>query len=298
MAIAPEDTGGRYNLTMDRTFVSAIDPPADTNNADHALWFVFRGSDILVVEDAPAYDDGIPLFPDLPELAVEPVRRNYLGAFTGRHCYAIEIAPGVESPAGAVFRNLRTLYGRVSDELFALAGRAAQIVEWDRSHQFCGRCGTPMEYAPGERAKRCPACGLLSFPRLSPAIIVLVERGDEVLLARGTGFPTGMYSTLAGFVEPGESLEQAVHREIFEESGIRLTDLRYFGSQPWPFPHSLMIGFTARYAGGEIVIDPTEIADARWFTVDTLPQVPQKLSIARRLIDSYVAKHGPPLDRP
>ncbi len=138
----------------------------------------------------------------------------------------------------------------------------------------------------------------VEFPRLSPAIIVLVERGDQVLLARGTAFPDGMYSTLAGFVEPGESLEEAVHREIYEESGILLTDLRYFGSQPWPFPHSLMIGFTARYAGGEIVIDPAEIADAQWFTVDRLPRVPQKLSIARRLIDSYVAKHGPPLDQP
>ncbi|HEY7036027.1 MAG TPA: NAD(+) diphosphatase [Thermomicrobiales bacterium] len=283
---------------MERTFVSAIDPPAGDDTPDHALWFVFRGSEILVVEDAPVPAGGIPLFPDPAALAVEPLRRNYLGAFTGRHCYAAEIAAEIEPPPGATFRNLRTLYGRVSDDLFALAGRAAQIVEWDRSHQFCGRCGTPTEYAIGERAKKCPACGLLSFPRLSPAIIVLVERGDEVLLARGTGFPGGMYSTLAGFVEPGESLEEAVHREIFEEAGISLTDLRYFGSQPWPFPHSLMIGFTAQYAGGEIVIDPTEIADARWFTVDTLPEVPQKLSIARRLIDSYVAKHGPPLDRP
>jgi NAD+ diphosphatase len=155
-----------------------------------------------------------------------------------------------------------------------------------------------MAYAPGERAKRCPACGLLSFPRLSPAIIVLVERDDRVLLARGVNFPEGMYSTLAGFVEPGESLEEAVHREIGEEVGVALTDLRYFGSQPWPFPHSLMIGFTARYAGGEIVLDDREIADAAWFTADRMPRVPQKLSIARRLIDSYVAKHRPPLDQP
>jgi NAD+ diphosphatase len=257
---------------------------------------VFRGGEILVLEEAEV--DGIPLLPDLAELAVEAVRRNYLGALTGRACYAVEIAAEVEPPPGAVFRNLRLLYGRVPEELFALAGRAAQIVEWDRSHQFCGRCGTRTEYSPGERAKRCPACGQLSFPRLSPAIIVLVERGNEVLLARGTGFPSGMYSTLAGFVEPGESLEEAVHREIYEESGILLKDLRYFGSQPWPFPHSLMIGFTAQYASGEIVIDPTEIADAQWFTVDRLPRVPQKLSIARRLIDSYVAKHGPPIDQP
>jgi NAD+ diphosphatase len=217
---------------------------------------------------------------------------------TGRHAYAIEISSDRDLPPGLVAQGLRALYGRLPENMFALAGRAAQIIEWDRTHQFCGRCGTATDYSPGERAKRCPNCGLLSFPRLSPAIIVLVERGDEVLLARGQNFAPGVYSTLAGFVEPGESLEGAVHREIYEESGIELTDVRYFGSQPWPFPHSLMIGFTARYASGEIAIDPKEIADARWFTIDTLPRVPQKLSIARRLIDSYVAKHGPPLDQP
>ncbi|GIW04292.1 MAG: hypothetical protein KatS3mg059_0912 [Thermomicrobiales bacterium] len=193
---------------------------------------------------------------------------------------------------------LRALYGRVSDDLFAVAGRAAQIIEWDRTHQYCGRCGTPTETAPAERAKRCPRCGLLSFPRLSPAIIVLVERGDEVLLARSPHFAEGMYSTLAGFVEPGESLEEAVYREVLEETGIAVTGLQYFGSQPWPFPHSLMIGFTARYAGGEITIDRNEIEDARWFTAFTLPRVPQKLSIARRLIDAFVARYREPLDQP
>jgi NAD+ diphosphatase len=289
--------GERYNAGMDRPFISAIEPPAASDGQDHAWWFVFRDSEILVFESGDA-TDGIPLLVDLTELAIEPLRRHYLGALTGRHCYAVEIDPGAAPPPGTTFRNLRALYGRVPDEFFALAGRAAQIVEWDRTHQFCGRCATPTDYAPGERAKRCPACGLLSFPRLSPAIIVLVEREDQVLLARGVGFPEGMYSTLAGFVEPGESLEEAVHREIGEEAGIALKDLRYFGSQPWPFPHSLMIGFTAQYAGGEIVIDDREIADARWFTADALPRVPQKLSIARRLIDSYVAKHGPPLDQP
>lgn len=193
---------------------------------------------------------------------------------------------------------MRALYGKLPDDLFLLAGRAAQIIEWDRTHQFCGRCGAPTQYAQGERAKRCPMCGLVSFPRLSPAIIVLVERGDEVLLAQGANFVGGFYSTLAGFVEPGESLEEAVHREINEEVGIEVKNVCYFGSQPWPFPHSLMIGFTAEYASGEIEIDPKEIADAQWFTIDNLPKVPQKLSIARKLIDSYVEKHGPPLDVP
>lgn len=278
---------------MDHSFIPGIDPPESGDSADGALWFIFRGAELLIVDDGSTFAT-IPSLIDLTEFAIEPLRRNYLGALTGRRAFAIEIELDREVPGLAPY-GLRALYGRLPDDLFALAGRAAQIIEWDRTHQFCGRCGVPTEYASGERAKRCPVCGLLSFPRLSPAIIVLVERGDEVLLARGRNFAEGVYSTLAGFVEPGESLEEAVHREIYEESGIEVTNVRYFGSQPWPFPHSLMIGFTAQYAGGEIQIDPKEIADARWFTYDTLPTVPQKLSIARRLIDSFVEKHGPPL---
>jgi len=282
---------------MDHSFIPAVELSETGDLSDRAFWFIFRGSDLLILDDVLNIAT-IPALLDPTEMALAPLRRNYLGTLTGRHIFAIEVSPDIELPVGLVAHGLRALYGRLPDDLFAIAGRAAQIIEWDRTHQFCGRCGTPTEYARGERAKRCPNCHLISFPRLSPAIIVLVERGDEVLLARGRNFAEGVYSTLAGFVEPGESLEGAVHREVYEESGIALTDVRYFGSQPWPFPHSLMIGFTAQYAGGEINIDPKEIADARWFTYDTLPRVPQKLSIARRLIDSYVEKHGPPLEQP
>jgi NAD+ diphosphatase len=129
------------------------------------------------------------------------------------------------------------------------------------------------------------------FPRISPAVIVLIERGDHVLLARASHFPEGMHSVVAGFVEPGESLEETVSREIEEETGILVEDVRYFGSQPWPFPDSLMIGFTARYASGEIRIDGKEIVDAGWFSVDDLPEIPGKVSIARKLIDWFIEKH-------
>jgi NAD+ diphosphatase len=145
------------------------------------------------------------------------------------------------------------------------------------------------EDATGERAKRCPACNLHAWPRVSPAVIARVTRGNEILLARGRRFPDPIYSVLAGFVDPGESLEEAVVREIREEVGVEVTDLCYFGSQPWPFPHSLMVGFTARWAGGEIRIDEEELVDAAWFDVDALPPVPPRLSIARRLIDDFVA---------
>jgi NAD+ diphosphatase len=169
-----------------------------------------------------------------------------------------------------------------------------QIVEWDRTHRFCSRCGEPTERMVNERARRCARCGLLAFPRLSPAVIVRVLRDDQILLGHNRAFPPGLYSVLAGFVEPGETLEETVEREIFEEVGIEVTDLRYFASQPWPYPNSLMLGFTARHAGGEIRVDQQELADARWFSRDNLPELPGKLSIARRLIDDWLGDSARP----
>jgi len=175
---------------------------------------------------------------------------------------------------------------------FSLAGRALQIVDWDRTNQFCGRCGSKTRTHQTERAKECEQCGLLHFPRLSPAIIVRIQRDGEILLARGRRFETPIYSVLAGFVEPGETLEEAVVREAREESGISVKDIRYFGSQPWPFPHSLMFGFTAKYASGEIKPNDEENVDVRWFTAKNLPQLPSKMSIARKLIDSFLEKEA------
>jgi NAD+ diphosphatase len=179
----------------------------------------------------------------------------------------------------------------MDEALYALAGRAEEIIDWDRTNQFCGRCGGRTRTHPTERAKECARCRFLHFPRLAPAVIVLVERGDEMLLARGRRFTTDIYSTIAGFVEPGETLEEAVVREVWEESGITVNNIRYFGSQPWPFPNSLMIGFTATYASGEIKSDNEENLDVGWFTVNRLPaKLPGKISIARRLIDSFLEK--------
>ncbi|HET8522737.1 MAG TPA: NAD(+) diphosphatase [Thermomicrobiales bacterium] len=273
---------------MNRSFIAAVEPPHGLPANGPAWWFAVRDGDVLTIDDPHV----LPVLPDPAELGVTATTRHFLGMLDGRPCYAIGLEEDYAPPSGEELAGLRSLYGRVDDTLFALAGRAVQIVAWDRTHRFCGRCGTPTELAPGERAKRCPACGLLNFPRLSPAVITLVERDDHVLLARNHRFTGGMYSVLAGFVEPGESLEEAVQREIAEEVSIGVTNLRYFGSQPWPFPNSLMIGFTADYAAGEIAIDNHEIADAAWFAPDNLPLIPQKLSIARRLIDAYLTKHG------
>jgi NAD+ diphosphatase len=169
---------------------------------------------------------------------------------------------------------------------------AFQIVHWDRTHRFCGQCGQPMEPMTEERARKCARCDLVFFPRLSPVIIVRVSRGEQLLLARSPHTPPAMYSVLAGFVEPGETLEEAVMREVMEEVGVSLRNIRYFGSQPWPFPHSLMIGFTAEHAAGEIRIDGKEIEDANWYSVDRLPMLPSPISIARRLVDDFLRSVG------
>ena len=281
----------------DHTFVAGVAPNDQLDAGRTAWWFVFRGGEIMIHAER-AGGSVIPRLGDLADLALEPVRSSFLGHLGGAQVYAAELRDEAAVPDSLSFRGLRALYGLVDDQIFALAGRASQILEWERNHQYCGRCGTPTEQAPGERAKRCPACELLSFPRLSPAVIVLVERGDDVLLARHTRTTDGMYALLAGFVEPGESIEEAIHREIREEAGIEVDRLTYFGSQPWPFPHQLMIGFTVQYARGDVRVDGEEIADARWFTARSMPKVPPRLSIARRLIDAYAAKHGVTIDQP
>lgn len=271
-------------------FVPGVDPATAPDGP--GWWFGFLGSQILVTEGPQglAKDLGVPWGGGLEELGVEVVRSQYLGTLQGRPCYAAQLSQDQDLPSGLALKPLRGLHGQLDDAMFAIAGRAIQLVEWDRTHQYCGGCATPMEQSLHERVKRCPRCNLSQYPRLSPAVIMLVSRGPEVLLARAPRFRDGMYSVLAGFVEPGESLEETVAREVREEVGIEIQDIRYFGSQPWPFPNSLMIGFTARYASGDIVIDPVEIETADWFTKDNLPPVPGKLSIARKLIDWFVAQ--------
>jgi NAD+ diphosphatase len=261
-------------------------PSTAPTTAGDSLWIGIRGMDVLVRENGE--HDELPTATEAAALGIHPVRSLYLGELDGVPCRSAELPDEQEPPDGMAFRTLRDLYGRIDEHLWTLAGRAAQLVEWDRTHIHCGRCGTPTEHAPGERARRCPVCGFAAFPRLSPAVIVRVTRGDEILLARSQRFPGGMYSVLAGFVEPGESLEECVARELEEEVGIEVGDIAYFASQPWPFPHSLMIGFTATWLGGDLRIEEAELIDARWFTRDDLPELPGRVSIARKLIDDWL----------
>lgn len=259
------------------------------NEMRSAYWFAFRGDALLVYGEGPVR---VPEAGSLDELDLGSYPYKPVGSLEGRPCYAVDLDSDAEPPEGTVFRDLRGLFASIDEGLFRMAGRAVQILEFDRTHQFCGRCAARTAQGPDELSKRCTRCGTVYHPRLSPASIVLVRRGDgELLLARSPGFPKGMYSVLAGFVEPGESIEETISREILEEVGIEVRNVRYFGSQPWPFPHSLMIGFTADYAGGEIEPQAEEIEDAGWYRVDALPELPPKVSIARSMIDAFVAEH-------
>ncbi len=270
--------------------------------AAEGLWFVFRGDRLLVEVGPPDPRPGddprvrqrpswarLPLQKNNSPLWSSPVRTLYLGGLQGCDCWAAEVAEAT-APPGYAWVGLRALFTVLEDAHFALAGRALQLVQWDRDHQFCGRCGTPTEPRAEERVRVCPACKLSAYPRVAPAVMALVTRGRELLLGRSPHFPPGMYSALAGFVEPGETLEQCVAREVAEEVGVTLGRLSYFASQPWPFPHSLMIAFVCEWAGGEIRPQEGEIEAANWFDVLQLPKLPSKISIARRLIDAVCAE--------
>jgi NAD+ diphosphatase len=269
-------------------YAAAIQPPAEPPAL--SLWFVFRGAELLVTAP-PAV--ALPRCHHPNALGMMPQRIQYLGVLSELHCYAAELAAGTAPPQGWVWQGLRALFGALDEAQFALAGRALQIVDWDRTHQYCGACGAATVAHAAERSRTCPDCGLVAYPRLAPAVMGLVRRGQELLLARSPRFTRGMYSALAGFVEPGETLEQCLEREVHEEVGIRVCHTRYFASQPWPFPHSLMIAFFADYDSGEIRIDGTEIEDARWFNIENLenlPRLPARISIARRLIDAAIGE--------
>lgn len=272
---------------MQKSFISEVTLPQDVSGP--AWWFAFHRNRMLVHRNEDAVD--VPHTERFEELGVTAKQQYYLGRYDGRPCYAVDLAEET-APDGMDFKDLRQVYGSMEEDLFVLGGRAVQIVEWDRTHQYCGRCGGKTYTKDNERAKACPDCKLMNFPRLSPAVIMAVEKDNELLLARSAHFPTGMFSVLAGFVEPGETIEECVVREVKEEVGITVGNVRYIASQPWPFPNSLMLGFSAEYIEGELNLDPVEIAEAGWFTADTLPSIPGRISIARRLIDRFLEKQG------
>jgi len=255
------------------------------------LHIVFQGNMLVTELRSPA---PCLIGPEqMKSLRWEVERRQFLGFWNEEACWAVELGgQAVLDPMVFQKGSLYQLLGRVDEQLFALVGRASQLLDWDRDHQFCGRCGEPMQLDPMEHAMNCKPCRSVIFPRIAPCIIVLVTRGEELLLARSPNFPVPMYSTLAGFIEAGESAEQTLVREVKEEVNIDVHHLRYFDSQSWPFPGQLMLGFFAEYAGGDIICDPKEIMDAQWFHYQDLPHTPPRASISGQLIHSYIESLG------
>jgi NAD+ diphosphatase len=241
---------------------------------------LLRGREILVTQD------GRCLF-DEPEIAgtADSAAASYLGTVDARPCF---VTFASDAPSGATFTPLRAALLALGDEHFGLVSTATQIATWDEGHRFCARCAAPLIALRGERAKRCPACDVSYYPRIAPCVIVLIHDGARVLFTHKANMP--FYALVAGFVEAGESLEEAVVREVAEETGTHVGDLTYFGSQTWSFPHQIMIGFYAKYLGGEIVVDRTELDEVAWFDVADLPPIPPRLSIARKMIDAFVSR--------
>jgi len=266
-------------------FQPANRPP---ENHEGGLYLVFQRGEL--VSDMRAAE---PCLIDSRQFELsgwQAVQRLFLGFWREQACFAVEIEAAAEiDPMQFQRGNLYQVLGRIDEQLFALAGRASQLLAWERDHKFCGRCGQGMVMDIDERAMRCEPCSTINYPRIAPCIIVLITRGEELLLARNANFPVPMYSTLAGFIEAGEAAEETLVREVREEVGVEVSNVRYFQSQSWPFPSQLMLGFFAEYAGGDIVCDEREIADAQWFHYQDLPMIPPTSSISGQLIAHYIS---------
>ncbi|MDO6387876.1 NAD(+) diphosphatase [Uliginosibacterium sp. 31-12] len=255
---------------------------AAPSEISEAFEFAFAGEDLLL-----SHQHALPASAVLA--ALPPPESDFLlGQLGGRPCRARRWPAELALPEEVQALNPRAAFGLIADETWMLAARAKHLLGWDRASRFCGACGAPTLIDPAEPAKLCTVCTHRSYPQIAPAVMCLVRKGKELLLARSPHFRPGMYSALAGFVEAGESVEGCLSREVFEETGIYITNIRWFASQPWPFPQSLMLAFHADYAGGEITPQADEIEDAQWFSLDRLPQLPAPVSIAARLLQDGI----------
>lgn len=248
---------------------------------------VFHGNRIFV-----ARAGGQPAIPhwDAAACGFDLDAAHYLGTLDGAHCYGLALPREAALPAGLELLGLRALILEGNETVAAVAGQAFQLLEWARTHRHCGCCGAPTVPHGVDRAVECPDCRLVFYPRIAPVIMALVYRDNELLLTRKPGYAPGRYTVVAGFVEAGESLEQCLAREVLEEVGVNIRNPRYFGSQPWPFPNSLVMAFSAEWAGGEVIPDGAELEDARWFAIDALPELPETVHISRQLIDDTLTR--------
>jgi NAD+ diphosphatase len=271
-----------FNHHALRQHFSPHTPELDPGGPGYLL--LLRGTELLVEARDLSLPRGTPLTL-LPSTASPPV---YFGKWQGQPCYAALLPQQAEVPVGLRPENILASEPALPIELLSLAGVAAQILHWQKTGSHCSVCGGTTEALSGAWGRTCTVCGYSQFPHIHPCAIVLVRRPGEVLLARKAGWPDGRYGLVAGFVDFGECLEETAVREVREETGVTVRDLRYRGSQCWPFPSQLMAGFTAEYDGGEIRIEEKELEDVRWFAIDQLPTLPPRRSIARFLLDHYL----------
>ncbi len=264
-------------------YEAGVTPPEA--NCESSVWFMFNSDNLLVYLKGESFE--IPFIKSPEDLKLKTIRTQYLGLLDGKNCYCAEIEKPEALPQNYDFKGLRYLFDFLDIDIYFLAGKAKQVIDWDRTHRFCGQCGSKTKQMEGERAKICPECGFISYPRISPAVIVGVVRDGKLLMAHSTHYSGNFYSIIAGFLEVGETLEDCVQRELMEEVGIKVKNIRYFANQPWPFPNSLMIGFLADYESGEITVDGVEIDDAGWYRSSEIPLIPSKVSIARKIIDWF-----------
>lgn len=254
---------------------------------EHALYFIYYDKKVLIKRVGETIQ--MPTREECGQLAASLKNSYYLGEMDGRACVC-----GKVEEAGEIHTdlNLATLNDEIwekDEQLYFIAIKAMQLMGWDENTQYCGRCGNKFERKEDERAKICPKCRKIEYPRISPAVIVGVTKGEELLLAHNAHFREGLYSIIAGFVEQGETLEQAVRREVYEEVGIKVKDIKYVSSKPWSLSDSLMIGFTAEYESGEIQVDGEELTDAGWYSQTHLPpRLPMPITTARQIINKLI----------
>lgn len=262
------------------------EPKWPKNRNDTELWFIFKEKNLLVKKLNSTVI--IPSLSDFKNIENLLITKHHLGKLHNIPCFCGELSHETSTIPDFELIPLKECAPLLSEDFFFVAGKASQIIDWNNNFKYCGRCGNITELVPNERAKKCPKCNLINYPAISPAIIVAITRGNKILLAHNKNFPEKLYSLIAGFVEPSETLEDCVKREVFEEVGIQVKNIRYFGSQPWPFPNSIMVCFFAEYESGEIKVDGVEITKADWFSKDNHPLLPAPHTVASKMICSFL----------
>lgn len=251
-------------------------------------WFVFISNALLLQQNGDSYQ--VPCSSEPPFPLKDWTPRQELPAIDGIPCMSYSLTTPPDDMEGWVTIGLRESWNVLPYKFYNAAGKAAELLYWDSNTKYCGMCGAPMKRTT-IISKQCTNCGKEVWPQVSPAIIVRVRRGDQILLVHAKNFRRSeMYGLVAGFVETGETLEDCVRREVEEEVGLKIQNIRYFGSQPWPYPCGIMIGFTADYVSGELRLQEEELSEAGWFDRENLPPIPDKMSIARKLIDDYISE--------